>query len=189
MEKFSKGSQIFSCGTWETFSFLALEARRKDHTAISLLLKIQHLLDIWCNFLPVAGMFWMWKKLIPEALPTVNGHMQSISEACYICVVLYFLDEDNMCNAEDGLWEETEPKEIWRYKAESFGGTEKQVSKQLASEQRVPCWTTLYLLDWRWGCNHAVVIPTLAVNRERFNIPFPLLGRDTIWKYGKKIRL
>lgn len=39
-----------SCGTWEIFSFLALEAWRKDHTAISLLLKIQHLLDIWCNF-------------------------------------------------------------------------------------------------------------------------------------------
>lgn len=49
--------------------------------------------------------------------------------------MLYFLDEDNMCNAEDDLWEETEPKEIWRYEAESFGGTEKQVSKQPALEQ------------------------------------------------------
>lgn len=37
-----------------------------------------------------------------------------------------------------------------------------------------------YLLDWCWGCNHAVVILTLAVNRQRFDIPFPLLGRDTM---------
>ena len=40
-----------------------------------------------------------------------------------------------------------------------------------------------YLLDWHWGCNHAVDIRTLALNREKFDIPFPLLGRDTmkIW--------
>lgn len=37
-----------------------------------------------------------------------------------------------------------------------------------------------YLLDWRWGCNHAVVVLTLAANRERFYILFPLLGRVTI---------
>lgn len=59
-----------------------------------------------------------------------------------MCVMLYFLDEDYMYSTEDDLYEETEPEEIWRYNAESFGWTEMYVSKQLAWN-RVPCWTTL----------------------------------------------
>lgn len=47
----------------------------------------------------------------------------------------------------------------------------------------------LCLLGWRCGCNHAGVLPTLAVNTERLGIPFPLLGRDIMWKYGKEIML
>lgn len=89
MWKFFKGQHIFSYGTWETFSFLALEAWRKDHTAINLLLKTQHLLNVWYNFLPVAAKFWKQKKIIPEPLPTVNGHIKSISEASYVCGAVF----------------------------------------------------------------------------------------------------
>lgn len=46
----------------------------------------------------------MGKKTTSEALPTVKWALKrGISEACLVCVVLHFLDEDTMCNAADDL--------------------------------------------------------------------------------------
>lgn len=147
-----------SCDTWETFSFLALEARIKDHMAENSTSScLMQFLACCCNGLDVEkNNSWRFTYCKWACIKYFR---------CILCAVLPLLGKDNMQNIKDDLWEETEPDELWSNSVESFRGREKCVSEQLAWNRESHAEQLFYLLDWPWRCNHAIVALTQAVNR------------------------